>query len=210
MKKDTALIFDMDGTLWNATFSILEVSNKIIQEELEIKDYLDINKITSVMGLEIEEIAQSYFPNLDNKKRLDILYKIMESENKYLSEHGGKLYDGVEATLKKLSKEYDLMIVTNAQDGYVDAMFSYHPLSKYFIDYETYGRTMRPKGENIKLVMKRNNYKKAYYIGDTQKDSMASKYAGIPFIWASYGFGVVDDYNKKIDNFEELIDLFIK
>lgn len=198
----------MDGTLWNATFSILDVSNKIIEEELGIKDYLDITKVTAVMGLEIEEIAQAYFPNLDHQKRLNILYRIMENENKYLSEHGGKLYPDVEETLKELSKEYDLMIVTNAQDGYVDAMFAYHPLSQYFIDYETYGKTMKPKGENIKLIMERNNYQKAYYIGDTIKDMEASQYANIPFIYASYGFGDIENCNKKIDSFKELIDLF--
>lgn len=56
--------------------------------------------------------------------------------------------------------------------------------------------------------MERNNYQKAYYIGDTQKDKDACEFAKIPFVYASYGFGDVKDYDKKIDSFEELLNLF--
>lgn len=67
---------------------------------------------------------------------------------------------------------------------------------------------MKPKGQNIALIMERNNYQKAYYIGDTQKDKDACEFAKIPFVYASYGFGDVKDYEKKIDSFEELLNLF--
>ena len=81
-------------------------------------------------------------------------------------------------------------------------------LKKYFTDELTYGETMKPKGQNISLIMERNNYQKAYYIGDTQKDKDACEFAKIPFVYASYGFGDVKDYDKKIDSFEELLNLF--
>lgn len=37
--------------------------------------------------------------------------------------------------------------------------FKAHKLDKYFIDYECPGRTGLPKGENIKLIVERNNLK---------------------------------------------------
>lgn len=208
MKNDFCLIFDMDGTLWDATKSILNSANEIIEKEKGWKDHLDLETLNRVMGLEIEEIADIYFPELEHKEKMDLIYKVMENENLYLSKHGGILYPNVESTLQILSKKYDLMIVTNAQEGYTDAMYQAHDLKKYFLDELTYGETMKPKGENIKTIMKRNNYQRAYYIGDTQKDKEACEVAQIPFVYASYGFGTVKDYDKKIDSFEELLNLF--
>lgn len=209
MKETTCLIFDMDGTLWNAADSILKAGNIVIEKEKGWKNYLTREMLDSIMGLEIEEIANIYFPQLDQAERMSLTLKIMEYENEYLSHHGGILYQDVEETLKLLSKKYDLMIVTNAQDGYVEAMFDAHPLHPYFIDYETYGKTMRPKGENIRFIMERNGYEHAYYIGDTQKDLEACKFAEIPFIYASYGFGEVKEYDYKIDCFKELKEIFL-
>lgn len=52
----------------------------------------------------------------------------------------------------------------------------YHKLDKYFLDFENPGRTKRPKGENIKLTINRNNLDKAVYVGDTQGDYDATKF----------------------------------
>ena len=68
-----------------------------------------------------------------------------------------------------------------------------------------YGRTQLVKGENIRLIMKRNQIQKAVYIGDTKKDQEACVLANVPFIYASYGFGEVDHYDAKIDRFDELL-----
>lgn len=208
MKNDYCLIFDMDGTLWDATSSILESANEVIEKEKGWKNHLDLNTLNRVMGLEIEEIADIYFPQLGKEEKMDLIYKVMDNENMYLSKHGGILYPNVESTLEALSRKYDLMIVTNAQAGYTDAMYAYHGLKKYFLDEITYGQTMKPKGENIKLIMQRNHYAKAYYIGDTKKDKEACDHAGIPFIFASYGFGCVDEYDIKINRFGDLLKFF--
>lgn len=208
MKNKFCLIFDVDGTLWDATSSILDAGNERIEQIKGWKNYLTKELTDSVMGMEIEEIAETYFPTLPKEEKMELIYQILNHENEYLSKHGGSLYDNVEDTLRYLYDKYDLFIVTNAQDGYVEALFSAHPLKHFFKDYECYGRTNRPKGENIQLLMKRNGYTKAYYIGDTQKDREACKLAKIPFVYASYGFGNVDQFDLKIDSFEELRKIF--
>ena len=55
--------------------------------------------------------------------------------------------------------------------------------------------------------MDRNNIKNAVYVGDTISDKEASIIAGIPFVYASYGFGEVNEYDYKINDIKDLCDL---
>ena len=75
MKNDFCLIFDMDGTLWDATGSILNSANEVLEKEKGWKDYLDLDTLSRVMGLEIEEIANIYFPELEQEEKMDLIYK---------------------------------------------------------------------------------------------------------------------------------------
>ena len=79
--------------------------------------------------------------------------------------------------------------------------------SDLFIDYEEWERTGLTKGENIRLVMERNRFPQAIYVGDTQKDQDAARLAGIPFIHAAYGFGRVQSPDAVIRSLAELPDV---
>lgn len=77
-----------------------------------------------------------------------------------------------------------------------------------FKDYECNGNTGLSKGENIELIININNIKNAVYVGDTISDREACKYAKIPFIYASYGFGKVTEYDYKLNSIEDLKKVF--
>ncbi|HBG8137819.1 TPA: HAD family hydrolase, partial [Clostridioides difficile] len=124
----------------------------------------------------------------------------------YLSENGAKLFDDIENTLKLLSKKYKLFIVSNCQAGYIESFLKAHKLEQYFVDFECPGNTGLHKGENNKLIIERNKLKNPIYIGDTQGDANSAKFAGIPFIYAKYGFGNVDVYDYFIDSFKDLLE----
>ncbi len=79
---------------------------------------------------------------------------------------------------------------------------------RYFKDFEHPGRTGLTKGENIKIIIKRNNLKSPVYVGDTRGDFESAKFAGIPFVFARYGFGEVSEPDYTIFKFSELISLF--
>ena len=53
--------------------------------------------------------------------------------------------------------------------------------------------------------MERNDIKSAVYVGDTEGDEKASRYAGIPFIYAAYGFGKAVSPDAVIKSIEELL-----
>lgn len=159
------------------------------------------------MGKLLDEIASILLPELDPKKQMQVIKECCEYENEYLGEYGATLYDKLEDTLKELSKNHKLFIVSNCQDGYIECFFKAHKLDKYFIDYECPGRTGLPKGENIKLIVERNNLKNPVYVGDTQGDANAAKLANVPFIFAKYGFGNVDEFFNSIESFDELLEI---
>jgi phosphoglycolate phosphatase len=114
----------------------------------------------------------------------------------------------LEEVLQALSEKYELYIVSNCQEGYIEAFYAYHGLEKYFRDFENPGRTGLSKGENIKLLMKRNGLEAPVYVGDTAGDQKAAKDAGIPFVYAKYGFGDVEDYDYAIERFDALLEIF--
>lgn len=202
------LIFDIDGTLWDATHQITEAYNEIITKENKHYPLITPEMMASVMGLLIPDIADRFFPYLSKSERLAFIERCCNNENNYLKTHGGILYPHVKKVLARLATSHNLFIVSNCQDGYIDSLFTAHPIQQYFKDSECSGRTGLPKGKNIRLLMERNHLKDAIYIGDTQKDKEACEEAQIPFIYASYGFGSVDSYDYKIDQFDQLLTLF--
>ncbi|TFB25090.1 HAD family hydrolase [Filobacillus milosensis] len=203
-----SIIFDLDGTLWDAIDTVLVAWNKRINQLDQVKNEVTREDFRGAMGLQIQDIGRKLFPYLDEETQAQVLNECCNLERDYLEEFGGKLYENVEDVLKILSQKYKLYIVSNCQDGYIEAFYTYHGLGKYFLDYENPGRTGLSKGENIKLIIERNHLTNPVYVGDTAGDLEASKYAEIPFVYAEYGFGEANEYNYVIEAFDELLDLF--
>jgi phosphoglycolate phosphatase len=202
-----SIIFDLDGTLWDALDEVLVVFNAVLRRHNDIKNQLSKDDLRGITGLQVKEAGRKLFPYLEESRHQEILMECSRLECQHLSEQGGRLYDNLEDVLKVLSSKYKLVIVSNCQDGYIEAFFKYHKLDKYFIDYENPGRTGLSKGENIKLVIKRNKLASPIYVGDTLGDQQAAEFAGIPFVYAEYGFGEVTRFDYKIECFEELLDI---
>lgn len=203
--RNIGIVFDLDGTLWDASKQVVPAWNRVLDLYPQLQKHITETDMQEFMGKTLDNIAGLMFPNLDEKKRMKILRECCQEEQIYLREHGGTLYPYLEKTLMLLQDKYKLFIVSNCQDGYVQAFLEHHGLGQYFTDYEMSGRTGQIKGENIKLIMDRNHITKAVYVGDTQGDMEAAIYAGIPFIYAKYGFGNLDCKENVIDSIEQII-----
>ena len=201
--KKKAIIFDLDGTLWDSAQAVVDSWNEKITYFSDIDYYITMEQMYGYMGKTMEEIGLSFFNTVSRERALELLKICMDYENLYIEEHGGVLFEGLEETLAALKEEYFLAIVSNCQEGYIEAFLKHHKLEKYFDDTENYGRTKRCKGDNIKLLVERNNVD-AVYVGDTMGDYDATMQAGLPFIHAAYGFGTVPEGTAKIDDIREL------
>lgn len=205
--KVESLIFDMDGTLWDSADNVAKSWNEIIKKQPELDIELTENDIQSVMGKPMDEIAAAFFSKASKERQLEIMDCCASYENEYLLKHGGKLYDGLEDTLKKLCKAHRLFIVSNCQSGYIEAFLEHYNFGKYFTAIKCWGDNKLPKGENIKLIMKENNITDAAYVGDIQGDCDSAYSAGVRFIHAAYGFGRVNKSDAVINSITELVDI---
>lgn len=195
MKYDS-IIFDLDGTLWDAVDSILLSWNMALRKHPEITKSITKSQLQSCMGLKMDEIAKRLFPDESQEKQMELMWECSNIELDYLAEHGGAIYEGVKDTVITLSKKYKLFICSNCQKGYIECFLKYSKLGQYFSDTECWGNTGLSKGENNILLIKRNHLSSPLYVGDTNGDKQSADDAGIPFFYAAYGFGRVEEYSE--------------
>ena len=188
MKK--GIIFDVDGTLWDSAKPVAESWTLMLERRYpELARIITPDDMYRNMGKTMDAIGADLFPGLAPDKRDEVMDACMRYENEYLADHPGVTYPNMKETLAALSREYGLYIVSNCQEGYIEALMAACGIASYISDTECIGATGRPKGDNIRLVMERNGLEKCLYVGDTAMDQEAAGKAGIPFVFASYGFG---------------------
>ena len=204
--KKKGILFDLDGTLWDASETIAPAWNGWCRAHGVDRVFTPAD-CRSYCGKTLPEIAAVIFPEAEPAWREAVVEGCCEAECIPLAEHGGLLYPCTEAVLERLHEEYFLAVVSNCGLGYIEAFFSGNHTGKYFDDSENAARTGLSKGENIRLVMERNGIEQAVYVGDTAGDQAAARIAGIPFIHAAYGYGKVDDADAVIRRIAELLQV---
>lgn len=202
-----AVIFDLDGTLWNSCSAILPAWQKVIDAYGIVRPPLSLDELGSYMGKTVEQIAEAMLPMLNTDEAVKIMLEGCSEERNELRKSGAELYENVLDVLYKLSENYSLFIVSNSEDGYVQTFIEYYKLQDIITDFEMAGRTGKSKGENISLVMNRNDIEKAFYVGDTEMDMEAARFADIPFVFASYGFGKAHNPDFTITLPQQLIEI---
>ncbi|MCR5704193.1 MAG: HAD family hydrolase [Eubacterium sp.] len=201
MKK--AVIFDVDGTLWDALSVITDSWNLTASRFPDVKTVLTPQAVEPYMGQTMDKFA-ALFPELSPSRAVEILEDCCKEEITYLETHPGKLYPGMRQTIEELAAKYELYIVSNCQDGYIQSLLKSCDLEEYFTDFECFGRTGQPKDRNISILMQRCDIDKAIYIGDTKTDQEAAEKVGIPFIFAKYGMGETEYSRFAVNSADEI------
>ena len=204
-----SLIFDIDGTLWDSRALVAEGYNAQLKDEGMERFSVDAEVLKTVFGKVMTEIADILFAELPEQQRYPLLERCMERENQHLHQVASADigYPKVKETLEELVKKHRLFIVSNSQSGYPQLCIEKMGLGDLISGHLCFGDTGLCKGDTIKKLMADHNITSACYVGDTQGDLDAAERAGMPFIYCTFGFGQVDHYWEKIDNFADLLEL---
>jgi phosphoglycolate phosphatase len=203
-----SLIFDMDGTLWDAVDSYVQSWNEGAKIE-NIDRVFTRKDLDHVMGWERGKVLPYFFPDKTSEERERIYETINQCRAKIIPKQGGVLYEGVREGIIKLASKYKLFIVSNCPKGLIVEFMKWAGLQEYFIDEMAHGVNSQPKCHNIRLLMDKHNLLRPVYIGDTSGDSIDSRTANIPFVLVTYGFGNTDDFDLKFDDFNALTDYYM-
>lgn len=200
------IIFDLDGTLWDAIQQIMDAWNLAMKKN-SLHYVFSYEKTKSYMGLTPEETVPLAFEDVNFETGLRYFKLALKEEIQYLKDNPGVMYPKEKEVLKILKEKYPLFIVSNSDKGYIENYLNSLNMNEYFIDHICAGDTNKARWENILIIKEKYKLNKIIYVGDTLKDFSETKKAGQIFIHASYGFGKIDEKIYKISSLDELPQL---
>jgi phosphoglycolate phosphatase len=200
-------IFDLDGTLINSSPEIINC----FKEALKINNVIPKVQINrSIIGPPLDDVLDSLLNECDKNKIPQIVetYINLYDEDFCLR---SQLYDGVYESLKKLSLEKKLFLITNKRSiptkkilettGIIDLFNSYYSIDKNEPDISNKSKLIGYVIDNLNL-----NLQESLYIGDTHGDAIASKQNKLDFVFANWGYGMyMSNSSSCIENIYDLI-----
>ena len=202
-----ALIFDLDGTLWDATeASAIGWARAARSHGLERGPTAD--DIGRVCGLTFEACARTLFPELPEDRLQALMSDLGPGEERAVREHGGRLYPGVADGLRRLAERVPLDLLSNCHRWYLEVFLEQTGLEDVFRDTLCHGDTGFDKAGNLELLRERRALRSPVYVGDTPGDAEACRRAGFTFVYAAYGFGEVAA--PRFESFDALSDHLLR
>lgn len=208
MKRPDCLIFDMDGTLWDATDSYARTWNET-SRRLGFESRVTGKRLLRFMGKPLADIFDGLFTDGMPVDKDTYMQRLLVVEAEMMPLIGGTLMEGVATGLHRLARHYPLMMVSNCSATGLRNFLAFTKLHDCFVDTLTNGETHLSKAENIELIMRRNGADSAVYVGDTQHDCDETHRARQRFAFVEYGFGSCADADWRFASFAALVDYFL-
>ena len=206
------VILDVDGTIWDTTAVAADAWNEAIALlHLELPR-VEANVLRGEFGKPMDQIALDLWPTIGEEVRSELMALCVKNEQAALACCTITPYEGVVDTVRQLSQRHAFFVVSNCQAGYIELMMEKTGLTAYITDFESFGRTGKGKAANIALLAARNHLAHPVYVGDTRGDALCCAQAGVPFVWASWGFGSEADFAgtavaAKLVHFQDIATL---
>ena len=206
-----AIIFDFDGTLVDSEITIYKcfqtITSYLAPERVDYAKNI-------LIGPPLRDTASEILgPN--HQGQLDEFVKLFIEMHDEHAIKNTQAYPGVIETLKILSsKGVPMAIATNKRCEPTIKLINHFNWQEYFssIECSDSQSQIRNKDEMIQEILKNNNFKKAFFIGDTVNDGLSANLNHLPFILAHYGYGRDQDWSKvnvkkSIQKFSEILHI---
>ena len=201
-----ALIFDLDGTLWDAAAASTYGWNLAL-EEMGIPLRVSVEGIRSVSGLPFARCVEILLPELCPVPEA-AARSLEAGERVGIEALGGALYEGVADGLRRLASGYPLFLVSNCPEWYLQAFLDVSALRECFTGWDCHGSSGVDKARMLLDLRGRHDLVRPVYVGDIQGDREAAEEAGMEFAFVTYGFGETDAPSLSFDSFGELAEHF--
>ncbi len=203
-----SIIYDVDGTLWDSTALIAENWRKISSSRNYPFEHITADALRGEFGKLLPDIGRSLFPMLPEDEMLKLITDCCDSDNAWLFENRQPLYEGVEEVITAVHNAgLKQIIVSNCTGGYIETLIAIHHLEDRIDGHICATDTGFGKCDNIRIACERYQLDDPVYVGDTLGDYTATKGAGLPFVFASYGFGCVPSPDYIIQKPEDILTL---
>jgi phosphoglycolate phosphatase len=201
-----SIIFDVDGTLWDSRALLADAYNAQLAQEGLTHIHVTAEKLRPLFGKTMTAIADGLFDTVSAPERYHLMDRCILRMDEYLEKYADTriAYPDIRKTMETLAKKHRLFIVSNGQKGYPQLAAKKLEIADLISGYLSFGDTGADKGQTILQLMQQENISSAAYVGDTQGDLEACQKAGIPFVWAAFGFGKPETWDEKIERFSDL------
>lgn len=206
-----AMIFDLDGTLFQTETLIIPafhaVFEQLREEGLFEGETPSVDLMLGGLGLILDEIWSNIIPDssAEVRERANELLTTYQLEG--LKQGSGMLYDGVETTLRTLHERgVRLFVASNGLQPYIEGVIHYKGLASLFTGlYSAGGYNTRSKVDLVRILLADHHVKSAWMIGDRSTDVEAGKQNDLLVIGCDYaGFGE----QKELEGADEIISSF--
>ena len=147
-----ALIFDMDGTLWDAVDTYARIWNEVFRRAGR-EVHITRESLIGNIGIPIPRILANLFPDIGPDEAARFSAELAQEEPALLSRYGGTPYPGVVEGLERLSHKYKLFLVSNCDSHTLPVFMACIGITPYITEGLAFGNTHKPKGDNM-LVLK--------------------------------------------------------
>ena len=217
-----ALVFDLDGTLVDTKYDMLEAGNLVFESQgwaTRLEGFSGLQTAIqggrAILRYGLKEEGISF-----NDKLLKDYYQLYLNNYDTVLDNKSVNYDGVVATLEKLQiMGVKLGLCTNKPEKHARELLKRVGLIDFFktsfVGSDTVG-IAKPDPKPLLEAIYRLDKKPedVFFVGDTNTDADAAKNANVDFIFCEYGHGSIyklasgDSAVFKIKNFADLTSIF--
>lgn len=208
----TAVIFDMDGTLFQ-TNKILELALDDTFQYLKTQNKWHsaspIEQYREIMGVPLPTVWETLMPNhsLEDRELTDQYF--LQRLIHHIKEGHGALYDDVEDVFNYLQQnEIQIFIASNGLVRYLEAIVEHYQLKKWLTELFSIEQiTTLNKSELVSTIIKKYNLTAIAVVGDRLSDIMAAKDNQLIAIGCNFDFAKEDELKQAdyiINNLKEL------
>lgn len=209
MKYD-AIIFDLDGTLWDTTKAYAYALEKYLINHPKARTEVKKENLQYTIGVTMDQIASLIFPSVSPTQMISIMMECLKYACDYLKEEAPTIFPEVIETIQKLSPEYPLFVISDGPQEFYEIFIERSGLKNHFKDAFVLGGWKSEKVTkkyNLTELVTKYQLKNPLYVGDFQNDFEASKALNLDYCQIGYGNYQVEEYKYYLEKFSEIFEV---